>query len=77
MNELEKEELLQIINDLSKENEALKLSCAKCSHCKHADLYIPPYAFPFVQPRCSITKKSIKHDDSACRDFELIGRASR
>ena len=76
-NEKPIEDILKTINNLHKENETLKLSCAKCGQCKHADLYVPSFGFPFVEPRCSITKKSIKHDDGACRDFELVGRMGR
>ncbi|MGN0176664.1 MAG: hypothetical protein ACI389_02380 [Methanobrevibacter sp.] len=47
----------------------------ECGKCKHADLYIPYWTYPYLNPRCSIHHRSIKSDD-ACEDFELIGRLS-
>ena len=48
----------------------------ECGKCKHADLYIPYWLYPYGEPKCSVHHKSIKSDD-ACSDFELIGRNSR
>lgn len=59
------------IQKLERENLRLKLSCAKCYQCKHANYYIPHQSYPFTQPRCDIDKKNIKYDDNACRNFEF------
>ena len=48
----------------------------QCQNCKHANEYIPLWAYPHADPRCSIHHKRIAPDDS-CEDFELIGRLSR
>ena len=48
-----------------------------CSDCKHADLYIPHWGYPFTNPKCMIQKKTIHPEDIACENFELIGRRSR
>lgn len=66
-----------LIQELKRENRLLKISYCKCRDCKHADLYIPSYTYPFFDPRCSVTDKNIKPDDHACEDFQMIGRQSR
>lgn len=65
------------IKELEYENRLLKITYAKCRDCKHADLYIPSYVYPFFNPKCCITGDTIKHDQKACECFELIGRGSR
>ena len=65
------------IEELEKENEQLKLMFATCSACKNADLYIPSYTYPFFDPKCKITGKSIKPENNACRDFKICGRTGR
>ena len=70
-------EMLETINKLTKENRSLKLTYAKCRDCKHADLYIPLFAYPHITPKCSLNVKSIHSDSDACEEFELIGRNSR
>lgn len=47
-----------------------------CSNCKHANLYIPYWTYPWGDPKCEISMNNIEPDDS-CGDFELIGRNSR
>ena len=68
---------IKIIKDLGKENRLLKISYAKCRDCKHANLYIPNFAFPHLEPQCELGVKKIHSDSSACEDFALIGRCSR
>jgi hypothetical protein len=48
----------------------------QCQNCKHANEYIPLWAYPHADPRCSVHHRRISPDDS-CDDFELIGRLSR
>ena len=47
-----------------------------CQNCKYADYYPIPYMWRFTDPKCCISKLSVKPDDS-CEHFELIGRLSR
>ena len=70
-------EQVEQINELEKENRLLKITYGKCRDCRYADEYIPSYAYPYIQPRCSKGVKSIDYDSTACEDFELIGRLSR
>ena len=65
------------IKELEYENQLLKTTFCTCAECKHADLYIPSFTYPFFDPKCKITKKSIRHDQNACKDFQLIGRNGR
>ena len=48
-----------------------------CGDCKHACYYPNYWSWRWSDPKCEIHKKSIKHDDIACKDFKLIGRLSR
>ena len=70
----QKEEQLK---SLTKENRLLKITYAKCRDCKHADEYVPDYAYPYIIPKCKLNVKSIDYDSTACEDFEILGRASR
>lgn len=65
------------IKELEYENRLLKITYAKCRDCKHADLYQPSYTYPFFDPKCNIHGESIRHDQSACAEFQFIGRGSR
>ena len=65
------------IKELKQELRVLKITYAKCGDCKHADLYIPSYTYPFFAPKCKLTGEDIRHDQSACGDFQLVGRGSR
>ena len=65
------------IKELEHENRLLKIMFCTCSACKHADLYIPSYTYPFFDPKCKITGNKIKADDNACEDFEICGRMGR
>lgn len=47
-----------------------------CQNCKHANYYVAYWWFPWLPPKCSISKMSIKSDDT-CEFFEQIGRLSR
>ena len=49
----------------------------RCQDCKHADLYIPDWSYPFTAPKCLIHRRSIVPGDVGCKDFELLGRLSR
>lgn len=48
----------------------------QCQNCKYADEYIPLWAYPHIDPRCSIHHRKITLNDT-CDDFKLIGRLSR
>ena len=65
------------IKELEYENRLLKITYAKCCDCKHADLYIPSYTYPFFNPKCRLTGDNIQHDQNGCGDFKLIGRLGR
>ena len=71
------EDIVDTLNKLSTENRSLKLTYAKCRDCKHADLYIPEFACPYIDPQCKLNVKKIHSDSDACEDFEMIGRNSR
>lgn len=71
------QEMEEEIKALKRENRLLKICFCKCRDCKHADLYIPSYMYPFYNPKCKIHHKDVKPDDDACEDFELCGRTSR
>ena len=62
---------------LKKEIKKIKLFYAKCRDCKHANLYIPAFAYPYVDPHCELRIKKITPYSDGCEDFELIGRGSR
>ena len=68
------EDVVDILNKLSNENRSLKLAYAKCRDCKHANKYVPDYAYPYIIPKCEIGVKKIDYDSDACEDFQLIGR---
>ncbi|MBS7258335.1 MAG: hypothetical protein KIG63_07805 [Methanobrevibacter sp.] len=36
----------------------------ECGKCKHADLYIPYWLYPYGEPKCSVHHKIIKSDDA-------------
>lgn len=40
-----------------------------CGECEHACYYPIPWAVRWLDPKCEITKKSIKPDDVACKYF--------
>lgn len=63
--------------ELEKENKILKLTYAKCRDCKHANEYVPDYAYPYILPKCELSVKEIDYDSNACEDFELMGRLGR
>ena len=65
------------IKELEYENNLLKVTYARCRDCKHADLYIPAYTYPFFNPRCKLTTDAIKAEQKACKEFKMIGRGSR
>lgn len=44
-----------------------------CSICVHANLYPVYWSYPYTDPKCDVSKKSIT-PDYACEHFELIGR---
>lgn len=69
--------LKERIKELEYENRILKTTFCTCGYCKHADLYIPAYTYPFFDPRCKINGEAIGFNQKACEDFELIGRKSR
>ena len=71
------DEVVDKLNDLTKENRILKITYAKCKDCKHADLYNPQFAYPHIDPQCRMNIKTIHSDSNACENFELIGRKSR
>lgn len=48
-----------------------------CANCKHANYYQSYYWFPFLNPACCITKKKVEPNQTACENFELIGRLGR
>ena len=48
-----------------------------CGDCKHANLYIPYFIYPYLNPKCKLTGLTVNHDDKACNRFELIGRLGR
>jgi len=47
-----------------------------CENCKHACYYAAYFWYPWLDPKCEITKMSICPDDE-CDLFEQIGRLSR
>ena len=65
------------IRELEYENRLLKITYGKCRDCKHADLYIPSYTYPFFDPKCKLTGDDLRHDQGACENFCMIGRGSR
>ena len=71
------EDFCQRIKELEYENRLLKVTYGKCCDCKHADLYLPSYTYPFFDPKCRLTGNDIRHDQNACADFQFIGRGSR
>ena len=48
----------------------------KCSNCKHATYYVAYWWYPWLDPKCELTRLSVNPGD-CCGDFELIGRLSR
>ena len=71
------EDIVDTLNKLSNENISLKLTYAKCRDCKHANEYVPDYAYPYIIPKCELGVQKIDYDTNACEDFEMIGRGSR
>ena len=67
----------QIIDALKKENRLLKLTYGKCRDCAYATKYVPNYAYPYIEPKCSLQVKEIHFDSNACEEFKLIGRKCR
>lgn len=65
------------IQKLEKELRTLKITYAKCRDCKHADIYRPQFAYPYIDPKCKLGIKSIHSDSNACEDFVMVGRNSR
>lgn len=47
-----------------------------CRDCKHANYYVVYWWYPWLDPKCEISKVSVKPEDS-CKFFEQIGRCSR
>ena len=47
-----------------------------CSNCKHATYYVAYWWYPWLDPKCEISKMGIVPDGS-CDMFEMIGRLSR
>ena len=41
----------------------------ECRKCKHADLYIPYWLYPYGEPKCGVHHKNIKSDD-ACENYQ-------
>ena len=41
-----------------------------CKDCVHANMYVPVYAYPFSEPKCDITGKTVKSDDVCCEFFD-------
>lgn len=72
-----KEEVVDKLNEQEHENRLLKITYAKCRDCKHADLYNPEFAYPYLDPICELGIKKIHSDSNACEDFVMIGRNSR
>lgn len=70
-------EMLEKINEQKKEIRDLKLTYAKCRDCKHASLFIPAFAEPWIDPICELGNKKIHSDSNACEDFILWGRRGR
>lgn len=71
------EDIVDTLNKLSNENISLKLTYAKCRDCKHANEYVPDYAYPYIIPKCELNVKEIDYDTNACEDFQLCGRGGR
>lgn len=66
------EDIVDILNKLSNENRTLKITYGKCRDCKHANEYVPDYAYPYIIPKCVLSVKKIDYDTNACEDFEMV-----
>lgn len=47
-----------------------------CANCKYANLFIPLFAYPHLDPYCSKGHGQCRVD-KLCGDYEQIGRLSR
>lgn len=70
-------QLIERLNEQDREIRSLKLAYGKCRDCKHANEYVPDYAYPYILPKCELGVKDIDYDSTACEDFQMIGRNSR
>ena len=48
-----------------------------CADCQHANYYPVPFWYPYIDPMCVVKKTTLKPNQPACGNFQLIGRLSR
>ena len=41
-----------------------------CGECIHANKYVPYWTYPYSNPKCSVTGKSVGFDDVCCEFFD-------
>lgn len=70
-------DLVEEYYKVKNENRLLKLTYAKCRDCRHANEYVPSYAYPYILPKCELGVKEIDYDSNACEEFQMVGRNSR